>query len=30
VLHARMAGEVDLRMVVTPKVLWDELVTQLP
>ena len=30
VLHARMAGEVDLRMVVTPKALWDELVTQLP
>jgi hypothetical protein len=30
VLHARMAGEVDLRMVVTPKALWDELVTRLP
>jgi hypothetical protein len=30
VLHARTAGEVDLRMVVTPKALWDELVTQLP
>ena len=30
VLHARTAGEVDLRMVVTPKALWDQLVTQLP
>ena len=30
VLHARMAGEVDLHMVVTPRVLWDELVTRLP
>jgi hypothetical protein len=29
VLHARTAGEVDLRMVVTPRSLWDELVTKL-
>jgi hypothetical protein len=30
VLHARLAGEIDLRMVVTPRALWDDLVTRLP
>ncbi len=29
VLYARTAGEIDLRMVVTPKALWDQLVTRL-
>jgi hypothetical protein len=29
VLHAPAAGAFDLRIVVTPDVLWDELVTRL-
>ena len=30
VLHARTAGEFELRMVVTPRALWDDLATELP
>ncbi len=29
VLHARTAGEFELRMVVTPRALWDDLATEL-
>ena len=29
VLHARTAGEFELRVVVTPQALWDDLATEL-
>ena len=29
VLHAGTAGEFELRMVVTPRALWDDLATEL-